>query len=194
MTGRVTSEQPLNIKTSNGQEHAAVLSAHEVVFLQGLNLTSGRAVVNDVSTANDVTIELGETSNVQGPKMIIDPRCLELVQRDHIDSVEKEIGSRTVSALLSLVGVSWPYRSITSVQIVPKNRHVYTALDASLDFNGNINLSKPNTWDRRAILTTEVAPTVTDDMTQAMRLWTAGSITTGVAGIFFAALGFKNSK
>lgn len=194
MTGRLASERPLNIKTSAGQEHTAVLSAHEVVYLQGLNLSSGRAVVNDVSTADDVTIELGVPSNVNGPKLIIDPRCLELVQRDHVDSVEKEVGSRTVSAILSLLGASWPYRSITNTMIVPQNRHVYSALDATIDLNGDVTLSKPNTWDRRAILTADIATTVTDDMTHSMRLWTAGAFTTGVAGIVFAALGFKNSK
>lgn len=194
MSGRLRSQQPLQIITSGGQTHSAVLSAHEVVYLQGLNLSSGRAVVSNVSTADDVTMELGNPGDVKGPKMIIDPRCLELVQRDHVDSIEKEVGSRTLSALLSLLGASWPYRSITNTMLVRQDRHVYSALDATIDLDGNINLCKPNSWNRRAILTADAVTTVRDDMAHSLRLWTSGSIATGVAGILLAAAGFKNSK
>lgn len=194
MTGRLNAAVPLEVEASPTQQRSAVLSVHEVVYLQGLNLTSGRAVVNNVTAADDVQIELGTMDSVIGPKLIVDPRCLELVQRDHIQSVEHEIGSRSLSAVMSVFGLSWPYRSITNTMIVPQNRHVYSALDATVDLNGDVTLSKPNTWDRRAILTADSATTVQDDMNHSLRLWTASAFTTGVVGIVFAALGFKNSK
>lgn len=192
--GRLRSSQPIKVNTASGTEHSAVLTAHEIVYLQGLNLSGGKAVVNNVSTADEVQLEVGATENVKGPKLIVDPRCLEFVQRDHVDSVEKDTGSRSLSAVLAIVGITWPYRSITNTMIVPQNRHVFAAVDATVDLAGNVTLVRPNSFDRKAIMTAESATTATDDLANSMRLWTAASITTGVLGVLCGAAGFRASQ
>lgn len=191
LAGKLASESPLKLKTSSGAEHSAILSLNEVVYLQGLSVTAPNAAVKNISTADEVTIEV-KAGN--GPKPIVDPRCLELMNRDHIDTEETEIGSRLFSAALSLVGVSWPYRCVTSTMIVPQNRHAFVALDATVDLNGNISLVKPNSWYRAPFVTADQYTTVEDDLRSSSRNWTTASVTSGIASIALAFVGVRSSK
>lgn len=191
LAGKLATESPLKLKTTSGIEHSAVLSLNEVVYLQGLSVSSANPTVKNISTADEVTVEV-KAGN--GPKTIIDPRCLELMNRDHIDTEEKEIGSRLFSAALSLVGVSWPYRCVTSTMIVPQNRHAFVALDATVDLNGDISLVKPSSWYRAPYVTADQSTSVEDDLRYSSRAWTTASVTSGLASIALAFVGLKSSN
>jgi hypothetical protein len=193
-SGSVQSNAPLKVKTSRGLEYNAVLTLKEIVYLQGLTVSAPKPIVSNVSTADEVVVEMGTPTSGLGPRMIVDPRCLELINRDHIDTEEKEIGSRLFSAAVSLIGVSWPYRCISNTMIVPQNRHVFTALDATVDLNGNISLVQPNAWTRRAVMTADQQVTVEDDWQFSKKVWTYASIGSGLASLGLAALGFNSSK
>lgn len=164
------------------------------MYLQGITLSAPKPIISNVSTADEVTMELGTPSLNPGPKLIIDPKCLELVQRDHVDTEEKEIGSRMFSAIVSLVGVPWPYRCVTNTMLVPQNRHVFTALDATLDLNGDVTLLKPNSFARGAFMSADVEAAVDDGLVSSSKTWTGLGIGTGLLGIALAAAGFSKKR
>lgn len=194
LAGTLGTKQPLKVQSSTGTAHNAVLTLKEIVYLQGISLSAPKPLVSNISTADEVTLELGTPAANPGPKLIIDPKCLEQVQRDHVDTEEKEIGSRMFSAVVSLVGVPWPYRCVTNTMIVPQNRHVFAALDATVDLNGDITLLKPNSFSRGSFLGADVEAAVDDSLTSSSNVWTGLSIGTGVLGIALAAVGFSKKK
>jgi hypothetical protein len=194
LAGQVASKKPIQAKSDSGHELSAVLTLNEIVHLSGISTSSPRPTVSDVSTADEVTVELGEGKIGFVPKLIVDPKCLELIERDLIHTKEEEIGTRMVSLVLAVLGVSWPYRSITKTKIVRQDCHVFAALDATVDFNGNISLIKPNAFTRRAIMTTEQFTTVQDDLQFSKQVWNSLSMASGLASLALAAYGFKKSK
>ena len=194
LAGTLGTKQPLKVQTSTGTQHNAVLTLKEIVYLQGITLSAPKPIVSNVSTADEVTLELGTPALNPGPKLIIDPKCLELAQRDHVDTEEKEIGSRMFSAIVSLIGVPWPYRCVTNTMLVPQNRHVFTALDATVDLNGDVTLLKPNSFGRGAFLGADVEAAVDDNLAASSKMWTGIGIGSGVLGIALAAAGFSKKK
>lgn len=193
VSGQVTSKVPLKVLSGAGESQSAVLTCDEVTYLQGLGANNSPNV-QCISTADEVTMDIGIPANAAAPKLIVDPRCLELIQRVQVGVDEKEIGSRLLSLVLGITGVSYPYRCVTNHMIVPANRHAFGALDAVVDINGNITLIKPNSFSRRAVLSSDAEQTIKDNLLFNAKLCGYSSVATATLGIMLAASGFLSGS